>query len=135
MLLIKERKIFLEKMIEIGFLHPSETPTPEAASAFPSTVPLADVREKTVVLFHDESTFQANEDQSTMWGRKGEHMLRPKSKGSGIMVSDFVDEKSGYLALTDDEFQKASAENKALWKEARCLLEYGESREGYWYPD
>ena len=48
------------------------------------------------------------------------------------MVSDFVDEKSGYLVLTDDEFQKASAENKALWKEARCLLEYGESREGYW---
>ena len=48
---VKERKIFLEKMIEIGFLHPSETPTPEAASSFPSTVPLplADVREKTVV--------------------------------------------------------------------------------------
>ena len=131
---VKERKIFLEKMIETGFLHPGDAPTPQAASAFPSSVPLApaDVREKTVVIFHDESTFQANEDQSKMWGKKGEHMLRPKSKGSGIMVSDFVDEKIGYLALPDDEFERASATNRALWKEARCLLEYGESREGYW---
>ena len=30
-------------------------------------------------------------------------MLRPKSKGSSIMVSDFVDEKNGYLALTNEE--------------------------------
>ena len=48
------------------------------------------------------------------------------------MVSDFVDEKNGYLALTNEEFATASATNRALWKEARCLLEYGESREGYW---
>ena len=31
-------------------------------------------------------------------------MLRPKSKGSGIMVSDFVDERQGYLALTEEEY-------------------------------
>ena len=67
-----------------------------------------------------------------MWGKKGEHVLCPKSKGSGIMVSDFVDEKTGYLALSDEEFETASTFNHALWKEARCLLEYGESREGYW---
>ena len=131
---VEERKMFLSKMIEVGFLHPSEAPTPESASAFPSTVPLpsSDSRDKTVVLFHDESTFQANEDQTTMWGKKGEHMLRPKSKGSGIMVSDFVDEKNGYLALTSEEYAAASVTHPAMWKEARCLLEYGESREGYW---
>ena len=131
---VEERKVFLTKMVEVGFLHPSEAPTPEASRAFPSSVPLpsSDTRDKTVVLFHDESTFQANEDQTTMWGKKGEHMLRPKSKGTGIMVSDFVDEKNGYLALTSEEFATASATNPALWKEARCLLEYGESREGYW---
>lgn len=104
------------------------------ASAFLSTVPLppADVRDKTVIIFHDESTFQANEDQTIMWGKKGEHMLHPKSEGPGIMVSDFVDEKTGYLALSDEEFETASTSNHALWKEARCVLEYGESREGYW---
>ena len=39
---------------------------------------------KTVVFFHEESTFMSNEDQSTQWGMKGEKMLKPKSKGSGI---------------------------------------------------
>ena len=39
----------------------------------------------------------SNEDQSTQWGMKGEKMLKPKSKGAGIMVSDFVDEHNGSL--------------------------------------
>ena len=59
-------------------------------------------------------------------------MLRPKSKGVGIMVSDFVDERSGYLSLTDEEFDKASQTNPDIVKQARCLLLYGESKEGYW---
>ena len=65
---VKERGAFLTKLHECGFLHPSEAPTPEAAATFPSSVPLAQsaVREKTVVRFHDESTFHANEDQTTM---------------------------------------------------------------------
>ena len=95
-------------------------------------LPMSDIRHKPVVLFHDESTFQANKDQTNMWGKKGEHMLRPKSKGFGIMVFNFVDKKNGYLALINEEFATASATNRVLWKEARCLLEYGESREGYW---
>ena len=130
---MKERKVFLEKMVETGFLHPIEAPTPQAAS-FPSTVPLppADVRDKTVIIFNDELTFQVNEDQTIMWGEKGENMLRPKSKGLGIMVSDFVNEKTGCLALSDKEFETASTSNHALWKEVHCLLEYGELREGYW---
>ena len=80
-----------EFLIEVGFLHPDQAPTPEAHLAFPCDVPLpsSEVREKTVVIFHDESTFNANDDQSTQWGVKGEGMLRPKSKGSGIMVLDF----------------------------------------------
>ena len=63
---VKERGEFLTKMIECGFLHPSDAPTPETAAAFPSSVPLAqsDVREKTVVLFHDESTFHAKTETS-----------------------------------------------------------------------
>ena len=48
------------------------------------------------------------------------------------MVSDFVDERDGYLALMSEEFASASVTNPALWKEAWCLLEYGECREGYW---
>ena len=55
---------------------------------------------KTVVIFHDESTFQANDDQTTFWGAKDMTILRPKSKGAGTMVSDFIEEHNGYLRLT-----------------------------------
>ena len=52
---VKEREKFLSKMVVVGFLYPSEAPTPDAARAFPPSVPLAlsEVREKTVVIFHD----------------------------------------------------------------------------------
>ena len=61
---VKYREGFLKNMIEEGFLHPDQAPTPEA---FPCDVPLpsSEVREKTVIIFHDESTFSANDDQST----------------------------------------------------------------------
>ena len=62
--------------------------------------------EKTVILFHDESTFQANDDQKTFWGTKDMVFLRPKRKGAGLMVSDFIDEHNGYLRLTDKQFEQ-----------------------------
>ena len=58
-------------------------------------------------------------------------MLQPKS-GAGYMVSDFVDERNGYLALTDEEFDRASQTNAGIEKQAQCVLLYGESKEGYW---
>ena len=36
---VKERCTFLRRLVEIGFLHPDQAPTPEAAIAFPSDVP------------------------------------------------------------------------------------------------
>jgi len=66
------------------------------------------------LFFHDESTFNANEDQHYQWGVKGQHMLWPKSKGAGIMVSDFVNEHNGYLALTDEEYQSALKKDKTI---------------------
>lgn len=134
---VKSRKQFLEDMISVGFLHPSQAPTPDSQRAFPSNVPLAseEARSKLVVIFHDESTFHANDDQTVQWGVKGEGMLRPKSKGSGIMVSDFIEERAGYLALTTEEFKTAKTKDKTIQQSARQLLEYGESREGYWTCD
>lgn len=134
---VSSRKEFLKEMGISGFLHPSDAPTPAAQLAFPSDIPLAssEMREKLIVIFNDESTFNANDDQTTQWGVKGEGMLRPKSKGSRIMVSDFIDELNGYLALTDQEFRQAKSKDKTITQFARETLEYGESREGYWSCD
>ena len=92
-------------------------------------------RSKTVVFFHDESMFMSNEDQPKQWGMKGEKIMKPKSKGAGIMVSDFVDEHNGFLALSDEEHDAAKASNPRIRKYAHEFLEYGESKEGYWTRD
>ena len=70
-----------------------------------------------------------------MWGVKGQKVIKPKSKGAGIMVSDFIDEFNGFLALTDEEYEQAKASNPGMKKYAREFLEYGETREGYWTRD
>ena len=53
----------------------------------------------------DESTFQSNDDQPTFWRMQDTHVMCPKSKGAGIMVSDFICEQDGYQALTTDEYE------------------------------
>ena len=97
---VESRKAFLRKMVKIGFLHFTNAPTEQARQALPEDVdpPILERREKTVVFFHDETTFQSNEDQTLQWGVKGS---KPKSRGAGIMVSDFIDEHNGFLSLTE----------------------------------
>ena len=48
------------------------------------------------------------------------------------MVSDFVDERQGYLAPTEEEYERVSQNDSAIPKQARQLLAYGENQEGYW---
>lgn len=65
------------------------------------------------VFFH-KSTFNSNEDQSFKWGLKDEKIMKQKSQGAGIMVSDYIDEHNGFLALTEEEYQRAQEDNPAI---------------------
>ena len=96
---VQYRSKFLRLLCALGFLNKHNAPTPEAVDSLPSELecPSDEQVAKTVVIFHDESTFQENDDQTTFWGAKDIIFLRPKSKGAGIMVSDFIDEHNGYL--------------------------------------
>ena len=124
-------------MAALGFLNIENAPTDDAKNALPPdlTCPPADVLDQTVVFFHDESTFQLNKDQSTYWETKDTHIMKLKSRGAGIMVSDFIEERSGYIAFTQQEYNHAKVTRPHLWMHARLLLEYGESREEYWTSD
>jgi len=124
-------------MVKIGFQHFMNAPTENAQKALPDDIdpPTLDRRSKSVVIFHDESTFQSNEDQNWQWGLKGSKMMKPKGRGAGIMVSDFVDEHNGFLALTDEEYEQSKQTNPSVKKYAWQFLEYGESKEGYWTRD
>ena len=67
-------------------------------------------------IFHDESTFNANADQSFHWADDRVQALKQKSLGQAIMISDFIEEVDGYLRHED--------------KEARVMIEH--QVDGYW---
>ena len=48
------------------------------------------------------------------------------------MVSDFITEYDGYLALDDKEYRQAIQLNPAIFKAARVLFKYNAKVEGYW---
>ena len=48
------------------------------------------------------------------------------------MVSNFIEEKYGYLALTQEEHDRVKMSDPSCKVYARQLLEYGEAKEGYW---
>ena len=49
------------------------------------------------MIYHDESIFNTNEGQTWMWGEEERPAILPKTKGSGIMVSDFVEEHNVFF--------------------------------------
>lgn len=66
-----------------------------------------------------------------MWGTEDKPAILPKTKGSGIMVSDFVEEYGGFLRLSDEERILAHDSDPTFPVEAWQFLEYGGEREGY----
>ena len=130
----EHRRKFLRQLVAGGFLTKDLAPSPEAKDAFPNDIeePSLDRRNKNIFIFHDESTFNANEDEGLQWGLPENQIIRPKSRGSGIMVSDFITETGGYLCLTQAEYDAAKVLDPNIRMGARQLLEYGEGRDGYW---
>jgi hypothetical protein len=53
-----------------------------------------------VIVTHDESTFNANDGKRQLWIENGKQPLRPKGRGKGLMVSDFLT-PGGRLAVPD----------------------------------
>ena len=133
---VESRVKFLRTMTECGFLRPDNAPTEEAAQALPGDVPhmSKEEGEKRIVWFHDESAYNTSEDTPILWGEKGNLPIKPKGRGSSIMVSEFIEEQDGYLALSDQqyEFEVAHNERQDIGKSALKILKIGEQQEGYW---
>ena len=70
---VEYRKHFLRRMVTLGFLRRDNAPTSTAAESLPKDLeePSPQLTAKTVIFFHDETTFQANDDQTRQWGAKG----------------------------------------------------------------
>ena len=92
---VKSHKEFLKKLKELKEMHlPPPSCSDERAATPP---PDAKTRKKLILIYHDESIFNTNEGQTWMWAGEDAPIIQPKTKGSGIMVSDFVDAHSGFL--------------------------------------
>ena len=65
--------------------------------------PELDRNEKPIVVHHNESTFYANADQSRYWGDDYNTVLKQKSLGQSIMISDFIEEATGDFLCHNDE--------------------------------
>jgi hypothetical protein len=127
---VQYRSVYLKKLDDIRTVHLPPPPCSDEMAAIPPID--AETRKRLVIIYHDESIFHTNEGQTWIWGTGDHAYIQPKSKGAGIMVSDFIDEHNGFLCLTDTEHQIASASNSNFPKAARALLEYGAGKEGYW---
>jgi len=66
-------------MVGLEFLNQNNAPTAEAKLAF-QVIWYGHLVDKTVVFLHDESTFQANDDQQTFWGTKGHYSEETKEQ-------------------------------------------------------
>ena len=130
---VKHREEFLKTMDQ---LRQSHKPPPQCEDEEPRVRIEADEEKKDLILiYHDESIYNTNEGQLWMWAEDDHPALLPKTKGSGIMVSDFVEEHNGYLALTPEEHDAAKVKFPTIPKSARVLFEYGADKEGYWTGD
>ena len=117
-------------------LRKSHQPSPQCANEEPRVRIEADEdKKKLVVLYHDESIYNTNEGQTWMWREDDHPALLPKTKGSGVMVSDFVEEHRGYLELTPEEHDVAKVKFPTIPNSARVIFEYGAEKEGYWTGD
>lgn len=90
---VEDRKAYLAKLESCSHrMWISHSPTPNPLLCRPL-----------IRVFHDESTFYANADQTFFWSDGSRQALKQKSLGQSVMVSDFIDEVSGFLQHEDEK--------------------------------
>jgi len=79
-----------------------------------------------LLVTHDESTFNANDDNPYSWKKKGTQKLKSKSWGKGLMVSEFLCAAGGRLSTFNKETKTQDY--------ATEIFKYGsgKSDEGWW---
>ena len=128
---VEYRDLYLRK---IEILQSSHLPPPNCFNGGETEEVIGNnsADKRLVLIYHDESSFHANEGQSWQWAEEDKLALRPKSQGRGLMVSDFIDEHCGYLRLTPEEEEVAKLSQPDLPVSARVIFRFGAQGDGYW---
>jgi hypothetical protein len=99
---------------------------------------LPDGTKEHVWIYQDEAAYHSNDFQNvSYWLKHGEQVLKKKGHGQLIMVSSFVCERYGNLALPDEmvEENKMRPLSEHLDVTDSCVVIYPTSKEGgdaYW---
>jgi hypothetical protein len=88
-------------------------------------------RRPIVMITHDESIFSANDGRHQAWVKDGDTILRPKGRGKGIMVSDFLLPWSRLNLLSLPKARQEELVTSGIPLEAAILFEYSKE-DGYW---
>ena len=83
------------------------------------------------MITHDESIFSANDGRHYAWASENGTFLRPKGKGKGIMVSDFLLPWSRLNLLSLSKPRQEEFVNSGVPLEAAVYFEYGKE-DGCW---
>lgn len=133
---IEDRRHFLEVMEELEpYLVEFDKTGQMIPKIYPSDCEVGgDKRRPVIVITHDECTFSSNDGPRFGWQKDGDTFLRPKSKGRGIMVSEFL-LPFGRLNLSSlsELSQQDLVERCGLTEtEAVEIFEFGKNNQGYW---
>jgi hypothetical protein len=123
---VRYREVFLRKMLAIeaytiGY-------NEDCSEEVPNQI-IENGYQRHIIVTHDESAFQANDDLNYGWAPEGEQPLRKKSRGRGLMVSEFLTDTVGRLAIPEDLYKRLAPECE---REAMEVFEYGKNNDGYW---
>jgi len=88
-------------------------------------------RRPIIIITHDESIFSANDAKHQAWIPENGAFLRPKGKGKGLMVSDFLLPWSRLNLFSLPKTQQDELVNAGIPMEAATTFEYGND-EGHW---
>ncbi|CAO3588831.1 unnamed protein product [Absidia cylindrospora] len=72
----------------------------------------------TLMVTHDEPTFYANDGKQYLWSKQGEGVMRNKSLGLSVMISEFQCPCHGTMRYGG--------------KKSRTFFHAGANRSGYW---
>ena len=92
-------------------------------------------RRPVIMITHDESIFSANDGRRSAWVQEGHNILRPKGKGKGIMVFDFLLSWSRLNVFSLSNKLQLEKITSGVPAEAATYFEYGNNNEGYWTGD
>jgi len=83
-------------------------------------------RRPIILVTHDKSTFSSNHGRRQAWTGASRQFLRPKGRGQGILVSDFL---LPWCRLSMDTLSEQERSNTQLPLCATKYLEYGKAED------